>query len=242
MKQIYEYDGKDTCAADGMCKEKCPVKINTGDLIKQMRAHDMQDMHPTYDNVAAVSGVSAYGTVCGACFQCTQLATATHAFGWLQYVARHFGGAAWIMRQSLAVVNVAHGILGPTFLESTSNLLNRWSGHLVPTWTRFMPKQAAPVDYSPAPPAQAISDHGIPRKVVYLPACVTRIMGPSRGDAQQGIHRDCLRCAFSDWQGSILLVVGDRVAHTGTHPPPPLAAQIPCLRGCCQFLGRQGMR
>ena len=30
----YAYDGEQTCAADGMCQEKCPVKINTGDLIK----------------------------------------------------------------------------------------------------------------------------------------------------------------------------------------------------------------
>lgn len=27
----YEYDGDATCAADGMCQEKCPVKINTGE-------------------------------------------------------------------------------------------------------------------------------------------------------------------------------------------------------------------
>jgi Fe-S oxidoreductase len=27
----YEYDGNATCAADGMCQEKCPVKINTGE-------------------------------------------------------------------------------------------------------------------------------------------------------------------------------------------------------------------
>ncbi len=26
----YDYDGEATCAADGMCQEKCPVKINTG--------------------------------------------------------------------------------------------------------------------------------------------------------------------------------------------------------------------
>lgn len=30
----FEYDGKETCAADGMCQEKCPVKINTGELVK----------------------------------------------------------------------------------------------------------------------------------------------------------------------------------------------------------------
>lgn len=31
-----------------------------------------------------------------------------------------------------------------------------------------------------------MTDRGIPRKVVYLPTCVTRIMGPARGDDQQG--------------------------------------------------------
>jgi D-lactate dehydrogenase len=30
MSSSYEYDGEATCAADGMCQEKCPVKINTG--------------------------------------------------------------------------------------------------------------------------------------------------------------------------------------------------------------------
>ena len=27
---------ENTCAADGMCQEKCPVKINTGKLIKSI--------------------------------------------------------------------------------------------------------------------------------------------------------------------------------------------------------------
>ena len=37
----YEYLGKEMCAADGMCQEKCPVKINTGELIKELRAGDV---------------------------------------------------------------------------------------------------------------------------------------------------------------------------------------------------------
>ena len=37
----YEYDGDATCAADGMCQEKCPVKINTGELIKSIRAEQL---------------------------------------------------------------------------------------------------------------------------------------------------------------------------------------------------------
>ncbi|HTE25240.1 MAG TPA: FAD-binding and (Fe-S)-binding domain-containing protein [Flavitalea sp.] len=33
----YQYDGKDTCAVDGLCATACPVDINTGDLIKRLR-------------------------------------------------------------------------------------------------------------------------------------------------------------------------------------------------------------
>ena len=32
------YDGVDTCAVDGMCQTACPVLINTGDLVKRLRA------------------------------------------------------------------------------------------------------------------------------------------------------------------------------------------------------------
>jgi D-lactate dehydrogenase len=34
----FEYDGIQTCAVDGMCETACPVGINTGDLIKRLRA------------------------------------------------------------------------------------------------------------------------------------------------------------------------------------------------------------
>ncbi len=34
----YPYDAVDTCAADGMCATACPVRINTGDLMKRLRS------------------------------------------------------------------------------------------------------------------------------------------------------------------------------------------------------------
>jgi D-lactate dehydrogenase len=36
----YRYEAVDTCAADGMCQLACPVGINTGDLVKRLRADD----------------------------------------------------------------------------------------------------------------------------------------------------------------------------------------------------------
>ncbi len=43
LNQEYEYDGVQTCAADGSCMHACPVGIDTGKLIKQLRhAHHGQ--------------------------------------------------------------------------------------------------------------------------------------------------------------------------------------------------------
>jgi D-lactate dehydrogenase len=38
LEKDYEYDGVDTCAADGMCQVACPVLIDTGQLVKRLRA------------------------------------------------------------------------------------------------------------------------------------------------------------------------------------------------------------
>jgi D-lactate dehydrogenase len=38
LREQYEYDGLETCAADGSCVLSCPVGIDTGLLVKQMRA------------------------------------------------------------------------------------------------------------------------------------------------------------------------------------------------------------
>jgi D-lactate dehydrogenase len=38
LRRDYEYDGVQTCAVDGMCATACPVLINTGDLVRRLRA------------------------------------------------------------------------------------------------------------------------------------------------------------------------------------------------------------
>src|SRR3954451_6970342 len=40
LLEEYEYDGIETCAADGTCRLACPVGIDTGKLIKQFRARE----------------------------------------------------------------------------------------------------------------------------------------------------------------------------------------------------------
>lgn len=38
LERDYEYDGVETCAVDGMCQTACPVFIDTGDLVRRLRA------------------------------------------------------------------------------------------------------------------------------------------------------------------------------------------------------------
>jgi D-lactate dehydrogenase len=40
LREEYRYDGVETCAVDGMCQTACPVLINTGDLVRRLRAED----------------------------------------------------------------------------------------------------------------------------------------------------------------------------------------------------------
>ncbi|MHC5352450.1 FAD-binding and (Fe-S)-binding domain-containing protein [Metapseudomonas furukawaii] len=40
LERAYQYQGVDTCAATGLCAQRCPVGINTGDLVRKLRARD----------------------------------------------------------------------------------------------------------------------------------------------------------------------------------------------------------
>ena len=37
MEKAFQYQGVDTCAATGLCADRCPVGINTGDLMRKLR-------------------------------------------------------------------------------------------------------------------------------------------------------------------------------------------------------------
>lgn len=46
LEKAFQYQGVDTCAATGLCAERCPVGINTGDLMKQLRQDQYQKFQP----------------------------------------------------------------------------------------------------------------------------------------------------------------------------------------------------
>ncbi|MGP6172578.1 FAD-binding and (Fe-S)-binding domain-containing protein [Corynebacterium sp. A21] len=53
LEKDYDYDGKQTCAVDGMCQTACPVGINTGDLVRRLRRESTNKVMDTGWNVAA---------------------------------------------------------------------------------------------------------------------------------------------------------------------------------------------
>ncbi|WP_028025530.1 FAD-binding and (Fe-S)-binding domain-containing protein [Enterovibrio calviensis] len=65
IKKAFDYLGVDTCAATGLCADRCPVGINTGDLIKQIRIDKYQRYQPiarwTADHFSTVTAITRTG-------------------------------------------------------------------------------------------------------------------------------------------------------------------------------------
>ncbi|MFC3943530.1 FAD-binding oxidoreductase [Pseudomonas gingeri NCPPB 3146 = LMG 5327] len=142
LEAAYQYQGIDTCAATGLCAQRCPVGINTGELVKKLRG---------------------------------QQATHVKSADWL---ATHFATTLQGARFTLHVANGARMLLGAPRLARLSAGLTRLSQGRVPQWTSAMPQPERAVRFSPS------VDDSRPR-VVYLAACVSRVMGPAAGDKEQ---------------------------------------------------------
>ena len=53
LERDYDYEAVQTCAVDGMCQTACPVHINTGDLVRRLRARDAGPVADTLWKAAA---------------------------------------------------------------------------------------------------------------------------------------------------------------------------------------------
>ncbi|WP_300728187.1 FAD-binding and (Fe-S)-binding domain-containing protein [Pseudomonas sp.] len=142
LEKAYAYQGIDTCAATGLCAQRCPVGINTGELVKKLRA---------------------------------RTANSIKTADWL---SNHFATTLQGARFTLHIANGARMLLGAPRLANLSAALTKVSQGRVPLWTNAMPQPERPIRFSPA-----VKD-ARPR-VVYLPACVSRVMGPAAGDSEQ---------------------------------------------------------
>ena len=142
LEKAYEYQGIDTCAATGLCAQRCPVGINTGELVKKLRARNA-------DHVKTAD--------------------------WL---GNHFATTLQAARFTLHVANGARMLLGAPRLARLSATLTKASKGRVPQWTNAMPQPERAIRFTPP------NNDARPR-VVYLAACVSRVMGPAAGDREQ---------------------------------------------------------
>ncbi|MFG0919407.1 FAD-binding and (Fe-S)-binding domain-containing protein [Pseudomonas sp. CJQ_11] len=150
LRDTFQYQGMDTCAATGLCAQRCPVGINTGELVKKLRAQ------------AAEHGKAA------------------------DWLAEHFKTAMGGARLSLTAANTARKLLGAPRLNRLSAALSKTSKGRMPRWTPAMPQPARPVRVGEA------SNDPRPR-VVYLAACVSKVMGPAYADREQSSLLDKTR-------------------------------------------------
>ncbi|MGJ7474992.1 FAD-binding and (Fe-S)-binding domain-containing protein [Pseudomonas fulva] len=150
LRETFQYQGMDTCAATGLCAQRCPVGINTGELVKKLRAQ------------AADHGKAA------------------------DWLAEHFKTAMGGARLSLTAANTARKLLGAPRLNRLSAALSKTSKGRVPRWTPAMPQPLRPVRVGEA------SNDPRPR-VVYLAACVSKVMGPAYADREQSSLLDKTR-------------------------------------------------
>ncbi|MFK7700434.1 FAD-binding and (Fe-S)-binding domain-containing protein [Pseudomonas caspiana] len=142
LEKAYHYQGIETCAATGLCAKRCPVGINTGELIKKLRSQE---------------------------------ASQPQAAGWM---ANHFKTVLQGARFTLHAANGARMLLGAPRLAKFSAALSKASAGRVPQWFPAMPQPEQAIRFTPPVEDQR------PR-VVYLAACVSRVMGPAAGDKEQ---------------------------------------------------------
>jgi len=68
MEKAFQYFGIDTCAATGLCADRCPVGINTGDLVRKLRTTDNKIANKvamwTADHFEMVTNLSKLGLSC----------------------------------------------------------------------------------------------------------------------------------------------------------------------------------
>ncbi|MFW1677537.1 FAD-binding and (Fe-S)-binding domain-containing protein [Pontibacter sp. JAM-7] len=144
LRKEYKYQGDETCAACGLCSTTCPVGINTGDLTRNIRSQDNQNMT-----------------------------------GLADWLASHYAGVTRTSRFLFRIADLSHRLLGRRIMSGLTHSLRRISGNRLQQWTPAMPTAAKKL-----PQINANSEAEKPR-VVYLPSCASRTMGPARGSKEQ---------------------------------------------------------
>ena len=101
-----------------------------------------------------------------------------------RWVNGHFGRIETATRLGLRAAGLAQDLLGDGGLEKLSGAVTRVSRGRIPRWHPAMPRAAARV----APREQ----QPVNGRVVYFPSCVSRTLGPAKGDPWQAPLHECM--------------------------------------------------
>ncbi len=91
------------------------------------------------------------------------------------WMAGHMGLVTQNLRHLLDTLDMLRGITGKTLFAAVSRTIRSLSASRIPRWTPWLPKGASALQSA----ADAANNDGF--KVVYLPSCISRTLGVSRG-------------------------------------------------------------
>jgi D-lactate dehydrogenase len=192
----------DKCIECGFCEVMCPSKNLTstprqriivqreiarlrssGEAPERLRRLD-EDYAYWGEQTCATDGLCA--TTCPVAIntgeytkQLRSLAKGETALAVADFMSRHFSAVTTLVRAGLRGAHLIHTLLGTPFMEALAKGGRKLTGNSLPLWNRWMPKAGA------SPPPSQTPMRGAERKVVYFPSCVSRTMGPAKGDSDQ---------------------------------------------------------
>ncbi len=156
FQESFVYDGEQTCATDGLCAVSCPVGIDTGTLVKDLR---LQNHGPTANSIATllaermalVTGVMRVG------------------LDLVHFVHRVIGTSimTFFSRGLRALSGGVVPLWNPAMPRGAHRI--RTPGHV-----KAIDGRTGTADRAGESPS-----------VVYFPSCINRTMGPARDDADQ---------------------------------------------------------
>ena len=108
LERLYDYHGVETCAATGLCAQRCPVGINTGDLVRKLRGRNA-------DNTRAADWLAGH------------FSTAVQGARFMLHVANGahlMMGTRLLSKTSAAISKASHGRV-PQWTPATPQPLQR---------------------------------------------------------------------------------------------------------------------
>jgi len=114
LKKDYQYFGIDSCAATGLCAQQCPVDINTGEFIKQLRAD-------SYDIGSQINKKNSSTLVA-------------------QKIAGNFSLSTKVAKLGLNTTNIMAKTVGQGATKGVFNLASKFTNNLIPKWYPQWPK------------------------------------------------------------------------------------------------------